>query len=95
MLKKSRSVLLSFVLLLSLISAVRVNVSAAETDLEEVAASVDSENVVATKPQAEAVQWIKERAEEGWWEDVDGVFNKGVLSFSWLWNFLYRSRISV
>lgn len=47
---------------------------AAEDEAEVVEANDESEKVSATKSQSEAVEWIKARGNEGWWEDVDGAY---------------------
>ncbi len=72
MLKKCLSVLLSLVMLCSIFSIFPISVSAQEVDIAEAGANAEIAETGITQDQA--VQWIKDRANEGWWQDVDGVY---------------------
>ena len=73
MFKKGLPILLAVVMVMSILTGLPFTANAQEVELAEEGADVDLAESGATKKQAEAVQWIKDRADEGWWQDVDYV----------------------
>ena len=66
--------MMAVMVIFSLFPTLPFSVAAAEVETEEVGADVETEKVGASKTQAEAIQWIKDRGNEGWWQDVDGAY---------------------
>ena len=64
MFRKVLSILLAVVMMIGVFSVFPITANAKEVELAETGA---------TRTQVEAVQWIKDRGNEGWWDDVDGV----------------------
>ena len=74
MFKKSLSILLAVIMVLSIFTVMPFTANAQKVELAEEGAKADLAESGATKTQAEAVQWIKDRGNERWWQDVDGVY---------------------
>ena len=81
MVKRGLSLLLAVILMLGIMTAVPIPAFAEEAELTDSGADVDPADTGAveslaeagaTKSQAEAVQWIKDRGNEGWWGNVNG-----------------------
>lgn len=71
---KITAIMMAVMVIFSLFPTLPFSVAAAEVETEEVGADVETEKVGASKTQAEAIQWIKDRGNEGWWQDVDGAY---------------------
>ena len=72
MYRKGLSILLAVVMVMSIFSVFPFTVKAQEVDFALEGADVELAVSGATKTQAEAVQWIKDRGNQGWWGNIDG-----------------------
>ena len=72
MLRKSLSILLCLCMTFGVFSIMPITASAIDTDIAE--EGEDVEIAETGMYQSDAVQWIKDRGDENWWQDVDGYY---------------------